>query len=90
MADEILCPHCGGKIAVALSVSAVAPEDLPIDHLCLASHAYHRLKAHHIDTIGQLTGHHKAELLRLKNISRGVLNNIEWALSLRGLKLREE
>lgn len=76
-------------MAVCFNEKKMLKEDTPIEVLNLTQRSYHCLKRARIDTVEELTKRRRWDLLKIRNLGKRSLNEIQRELESYGLKLRE-
>lgn len=63
--------------------------DLPIEELDLAVRPYNKLKAHGVNTVGDLVGRTEADLLGIRNFGQKSVDEVKMKLTGMGLTLKQ-
>jgi DNA-directed RNA polymerase alpha subunit len=66
------------------------PAPVPLEDLKLSTRVYHALRRDGVHTLATLLTYRAADLLEIRNLGINSLGEVQLALHLRGLKLREE
>lgn len=77
-------------MAVCFNEKKMLQVDTPIEALGLTKRSYHCLKRANINTVEELTKRSRWNLLRIRNLGKSSLNEIESELASYGLKLMED